>query len=153
MLLNHLSQLGELKKLIRLREPPLSMEVAREITAPYRLPEEYLELMCKVNNMELLGSEDFLLMYSLGDAALFTSDNFEGTDLGHLFLFGVDGGGRWYAMDVENAWGKGLHSIFFIPRGSMKKEYSTWLAGDLKELFDKLNQSISFSDLPWMDEE
>ncbi len=153
MLLNHLSQLGELDNLIRLREPPLSMEMVREITVPYKLPEEYLELMCQVTSMELSGPEDCIVVLSLDDAVRLTSDYFEGTDLGHLFLFGNDGGSLWFAIDMENAWGKGLCAIFLVPMGAMNREDSFWVASDMKELFDKLNQSISFSDLPWLDEE
>jgi hypothetical protein len=140
----------DIKVSVSRREDDIARERLVKVLRNDSLPEEYYLLLQHLDRLELLGKSGVMHFYPYEDVQLINDDPAYSSALPFLFYFGDDNGETLYAFDPKNEWGYGTNAIFMVSMGAQAKEYSSFLARNLKEAFRKLNEDEDLADYPLM---
>ncbi|MDQ3140719.1 MAG: hypothetical protein M3Q56_00565 [Bacteroidota bacterium] len=135
---------------IWIREKPEVLEKSdiENVLGRKDLAGEYLDLLSVIDQLEVLGPAGLIHFHTFEEVQLTNDDPAYTSYLPFIFFFADDAGGRFYAFDPENQWGRGKNAIFIIPMGSLDKASARFLGTNLEELLVQLKAEKNFSKYP-----
>jgi hypothetical protein len=102
-----------------------------------RLPQEYRDVLLTFGAGALYGSEGRVLLIEPEHLAQFNPHP-DSRELAAMVIFGHDEGDFFFFFDRKNLLGRSAWSIFTVEMGVMTRKGSTFVARDLRELFQRI---------------
>ncbi|MDQ3140720.1 MAG: SMI1/KNR4 family protein [Bacteroidota bacterium] len=119
----------------------------------FRFPNDYREMLLHSDGMTLYGNDEVLSFYGTEDVSLVNYDPAYSDRLEGVIVIANDNGDSFYAIDPHNKWDKGEMALFRLDSCALRRGTSQYLGQDLREVITKMNEGVSFSALPAIDDE
>jgi hypothetical protein len=127
---------------------PASDPQIQELEAEWRvsLPAEHRALLLLSDGASIHAGGAVLNLGSVEDMDAWNDDDVIADSIPDLFVFGDDGGGRFYTYDPGGALGHGSYAVFLVSMGYLDMEAAQCLAADFNTLVERVLDGQSWDD-------
>ena len=130
--------------------PASEEEVADTVTRlGFQFVPDYRTFLLYSNGGRLEGDVAWITFDPLEDLLEFNGGAYY-HELRGMFIFGGDEGDFIYYLDRENRFGKGPWAAFMVGKGCADRQWSRYLAPDLRHFVQRILAGDSFTDEPYL---